>query len=281
MADAILNVIGWINNLIMGVAEDGSNLTGTMRAFMPTLYGFTSSIMTTVVMPVAYTILALFFVLELYKASVRTEGMGGGSANLGAEMVFRVMFRMVICKVAVDSVPIILNAIYDVTTYVTRGVAGVLSGAGASGGTIDTDALEVAVRSLDFWSGLVCLILCFIIYLITLVAVAVATVIIVTRFIELYVHFAIAPIPIATFPSDEMSQIGKSFLKSFAAVCLQGTLIFIVLSFFPILFAEAFLEDKDPGSIFLTLLGIMGYSIALILAVFSAGKWAKAICNAM
>lgn len=280
MTDAILEVLGWINDWILGLSANDDALTGSMSAFMPQLYTYTKTIMESVVLPVAYVILSLFFVLELYKASIRIEGSGGGT-QLGAEMIFRVMFKMILCKVAVDSVPLILNAIYEISTHITTGVAGIMGGGSMSGGGIDTVALEPMIDALGFWTGLVVLVICFIIFLVVLIAVALANIIIVCRFFELYVYFAISPIPIATMPSDEMSQIGKSFLKSFAAVCIQGTLIFIVLSFYPILFNSAFLDSSNTSSIWGILIGVIGYAIVLILAIFSTNKWSKSLCNAM
>ena len=281
MTDAIMAVLEWINGMILGVAGDSIKLTGSLKDFLPSVYVYVDSVMRNVAMPIAYVVLALFFVMELYRASVRNEGMGGGSANLGAEIVFKVLFRMVICKVAVDSTPLILNAIYSATTYITQGVSNLLSGGGIEGGGIDVAALEPAIEALSFWSGLICLILCFLVFLIAIIAVVFASVIISARFIEIYVYFAISPIPIATFPNEEMSQIGKNFLKSFAAVAIQGTLIFLVLSFFPALFNGVFLGQTSGGSIFSALMGVLGYSIVIILAIFAAGKWAKSICNAM
>lgn len=282
MNDAILEILTWINDIILGLSTNGSNLTGSMRSFMPQLYDYTNLVMTNVVLPVAYTILALFFVFELYNASIRTEGMGGGTANLGAEMVFKVMFKMILCKVAVDSVPLILNAIYEVTTHITTGVAGVMGGGSITGGGIDIEALEPVLEAFGFWTGLVALVMCLIVFLVSMIAVVLANIIIVTRFIELFIYFAIAPIPIATFPSAEMSSIGKNFLKNFAAVSVQGTLIFIVLSFFPVLFNNAFLNNGAVGEgLFGALAGVLGYSIVLILAVFSTGRWAKSITHAM
>lgn len=280
MTDAILEVLKWINDLLLGVASDNSKLTGTLEAFMPTLYSFCVDIMNIVVKPVAYTVLALFFVLELYKASIRTDGMGGSANNLGAEIVFRVLFRMVLCKLAVDSVSLIMNAIYDATTLLTKGIAGVVDKSNPSGG-IDTAALEPVIDDLGFWKQLVTLIVCMIIFLVVLVAITISYVIITARFIELFVYFAISPIPIATLPNEEMSQIGKSFLKSFAAVCLQGTLIFLVLSFLPALFNGMTTGKEGALELWGSLIGVLGYSIVLIMAVMSTGRWAKAISNAM
>lgn len=280
MADAIIDVLTWINDMILGIADDKSVLTGSINDFLPELYGYTHTVMESVVLPIAYVVLALFFVLELYKTSIRVDGMGGGSATFGTEVVFRVLFKVVLCKLAVDSVPLILNAIYDVSTHITQGVAGIVDSGSMTGG-IDTEAIRPIIEEYGFWSKLMYLILCFIVFLISMVAVAFSYIIIVARFIELFVYFAIAPIPVATLPSDEMSSIGKNFLKSFAAVCIQGTLIFLVLSFFPSLLNSAFLTQDISDSLFVAILGVMGYSLVLIIAVFSTGKWARSICNAM
>ena len=45
------------------------------------------------------------------------------------------------------------------------------------------------------------------------------------RFFKLYIYVAIAPVPMSTFAGEETSHIGKAFLKSFAAVCLEGAII--------------------------------------------------------
>ncbi|WP_019640569.1 type IV secretion system protein [Paenibacillus fonticola] len=280
MTDAILEVLKWINDMLLGMATEGSDLTGTLNAFMPELYKYCVTIMDNVVKPVAYTVLALFFVLELYKASIRTDGMGGSANNLGAEIVFRVLFRMVLCKLAVDSVSLILNAIYDATTHLTTGIAGVVGSSTPSGG-IDLAAIEPMIDELGFWKQLVTLIICMIIFLVVLVAVTISYIIIVARFIELYVYFTISPIPLATLPNEEMSQIGKSFLKSFAAVCLQGTLIFLVLSFLPAIFNAMASGADNYANLWGSLIGVLGYAIVLIIAIMSTGRWAKAISNAM
>lgn len=280
MTDAIMNLLNVINDLILSVGGDTSVLTAPLGGFMGSVYNYAIIIMHSVIMPIAYTVLALFFMLELYKASLKIEN-GGGGTTLGAEMIFRVMVKMVLCKMVLDLTPDILGVIYNVTTNITSDVASVVAGGSATGG-MDTAALEPVIDALGFWGGIPVIILVCIILLVTLLAVGFANVIIVARYFEMFIFICISPIPLATLPHDEMSQIGKNFLKSFAAVCVQGTLIFLVLSFFPLLFNSGFLGNSGAaGSIYLSLLGVLGYSIVLILAIFSTGKWAKSICNAM
>jgi hypothetical protein len=45
------------------------------------------------------------------------------------------------------------------------------------------------------------------------------------RFFKVYLYTAIAPIPLSTFAGEPSSHIGKQFLKSYAAVCLEGAII--------------------------------------------------------
>lgn len=45
------------------------------------------------------------------------------------------------------------------------------------------------------------------------------------RFFKLYLYTALAPVPLSTFAGESTSHVGKSFLKSYIAVCLEGAII--------------------------------------------------------
>ena len=45
------------------------------------------------------------------------------------------------------------------------------------------------------------------------------------RFFKLYLYTAIAPIPLSTFAGEPTQNVGRSFLKSYSAVCLEGAII--------------------------------------------------------
>ena len=51
------------------------------------------------------------------------------------------------------------------------------------------------------------------------------------RFFKLYMYTAIAPIPLSSFAGESTQNIGKSFLKSYIAVCLEGANIVIFSAF--------------------------------------------------
>ena len=46
-----------------------------------------------------------------------------------------------------------------------------------------------------------------------------------SRFFKLYMYTALAPIPLSTFAGEPSQNVGKSFIKSYCAVCLEGAVI--------------------------------------------------------
>ena len=54
------------------------------------------------------------------------------------------------------------------------------------------------------------------------------------RFFKLYMYTAISPIPLAAFAGEPFQNIGKSFLKSYAAVLLEGAVIVLACIIFSV-----------------------------------------------
>jgi len=58
------------------------------------------------------------------------------------------------------------------------------------------------------------------------------------RFFKLYLYTAIAPVPLSTFAGEPSQNVGKSFIKSYCAVCLEGAIIVLACVIFTV-FASA------------------------------------------
>lgn len=58
------------------------------------------------------------------------------------------------------------------------------------------------------------------------------------RFFKLYMYTAIAPIPLATFAGEPTQNVGKSFLRSYAGVCLEGAIILLACIIFSVFAAN-------------------------------------------
>ena len=65
------------------------------------------------------------------------------------------------------------------------------------------------------------------------------------RFFRLYMYTAIAPIPLSTFAGAPSQSVGLSFLKSYAAVCLEGAIIVLACIIFSVFAASPPVVNAD------------------------------------
>ena len=68
------------------------------------------------------------------------------------------------------------------------------------------------------------------------------------RFFKLYIYTAISPIPLSTFAGEPTQSIGISFLKSYAAVCLEGAIIVLACIIFSAFAASPPVVNEDAAA---------------------------------
>ena len=142
----------------------------------------------------------------------------------------------------------------DLMTAIFRIVQGVISTAmhTANIGTVTAITLPTeitnAVKSLSFLESIpvwaVSLIGCLIVIILSFIMIMSVY----GRFFKLYLYTAIAPIPLSTFAGEPSSHIGKSFLKSYAAVCLEGAIIVLGCIIFSIFTASPPAVDTSASA---------------------------------
>ena len=69
------------------------------------------------------------------------------------------------------------------------------------------------------------------------------------RFFRLYMYTAIAPVPLASFAGEPSQNIGKSFVKSYAAVCLEGAIIVLACIIFSVFAASPPVVDTSAAPV--------------------------------
>ena len=67
------------------------------------------------------------------------------------------------------------------------------------------------------------------------------------RFFKIFMYTAIAPIPLSTFAGQPTQSVGISFLKSYAAVCLEGAIIVLACVIFSLFAASPPVVDTDAA----------------------------------
>ena len=166
----------------------------------------------------AYALLVLFFVSGVMKTA------GDFTSLKRPEGAFKISLRFALAKAAITYSIHITTAFFQIAQGIVSAMIG-------SSGLAETMPVELPERmaepiedvglldSIPLWA--VILLGCLLIWVLS-------TVIILTvysRFFRLYIATAIAPIPLAFFAGEPTSSVGKSFLKSYAGICLEGCVI--------------------------------------------------------
>lgn len=69
------------------------------------------------------------------------------------------------------------------------------------------------------------------------------------RFFKLYLYTALAPIPLSSFAGEPTSNVGKSFLKSYTAVCLEGAIIVLSCIIFSLFASSPPVVDSSAAAV--------------------------------
>lgn len=108
----------------------------------------------------------------------------------------------------------------------------------------------------------------------------ITAIIVIARVFELLVYTVIAPIPIATLSCEGLHDVGKGFLKSYAAVCLQAVVIVVMMIIYSVLLQSSnreilHLNNLNQSCVSLLITFVFGAGI------MQSGNWAKKLCGAI
>lgn len=100
------------------------------------------------------------------------------------------------------------------------------------------------------------------------------------RFFRLYLYTAIAPVPLASFAGEPTQNVGKSFMKSYAAVCLEGAIIVLACIIFSVFAASPPVVDADAAAVTMVW-SYIGELIFNMLVLVGAVKMADRVVREM
>mgnify|MGYP007131988034 FL=1 len=170
-------------------------------------------------------LLVLFFVMGIVKTcSSFTE-------LKKPEMVFKCFIRFVLAQAAVTHGMELMTALFKVAQGM---ISTIMTASGLSALTDTTLPAEMVtiiedvgfLESIPLWA--ITLLGSMFIWVLSLIMILTVY----SRFFKLYLATAIAPIPMASFAGQPSSSIGVAFLKSYAAICLEGCIIVLACVIF-------------------------------------------------
>ena len=100
------------------------------------------------------------------------------------------------------------------------------------------------------------------------------------RFFKLYLYTAISPVPLSTFAGEPTQSVGVSFIKSYAAVCLEGAIIVLGCIIFSLFAASPPVVDPNAAAVSMVW-SYVGELIFNMLVLVGAVKMADRVVREM
>lgn len=191
---------------------------------------------------IGYALLVLFFLVGMVKTC------GSFVEVRKPEHALKLFVRFAIAKGVITYGLELMMALYTIVQGVVSRIMDT-SGLGSAGETVLPDAIVTAVENVDFFNSIP-------LWAVTLIGGILITILsfimimsVYGRFFRIYLYTAIAPIPLASFAGEPSQSIGKNFLKSYAAVCLEGAIVVLACVIFTVFAASPPQVDPNANAI--------------------------------
>lgn len=207
----------------------------------------------------AYALMVLFFVVGVMKTC-------GSFADLKRpEHAVKLFVRFAITKMVITGGLELMLAILSIIQGV---VASILNAGGIGGAqaTVLPQEVITACEDTGFWKSIPLWVVTLIGSLFVWVLAFVMILTVYGRFFKLYMYTAIAPVPLSTFAGEPSQNVGKSFLKSYAAVCLEGAVIVLACIIFSVFASEPPVVDTtaDAANIVWSYIGELIFNMLVL-----------------
>ena len=174
---------------------------------------------------IGYALLVLFFVTGVMKVS------GSFVEMKRPELAFKMFIRFALAKAAITYSLTLMTTIFQIVQTAVNAIMGA-SGLGATNAMTLPEEIVAVIEDVGLIKSIplaaVTLLGSALIWVLSIVMVLTVY----SRFFKLFMATAIAPIPLSAFAGEPSSSIGKSFLKSYAGICLEGCVIVLACVIF-------------------------------------------------
>lgn len=191
---------------------------------------------------IGYSLLVLFFVVGVMKTC------GSFAEIKRPEIALKMFIRFVLAKAAIDYGLELMMALFDIVQGIVAKIMAT-SGLASIEQTVLPDSIIQAIEDSGFWESVP-------LWAVTLIGSLFITVLsfimimtVYGRFFKIYLYTAIAPVPLSTFAGEPSSAVGKSFIKSYAAVCLEGAIIVLGCIIFSLFAASPPVVDETAAAV--------------------------------
>lgn len=191
---------------------------------------------------IGFALLVLFFLVGLVKTC------GSFSETKHPETAFRLFIRFAIAKGVVTYGLELMLALFDIIQGITSTVMET-AGMGAADETVLPPEIVTAVEECGFLESIPLWAVTIIGSLFITVLSFIMILTVYGRFFKLYLYTAIAPVPLSAVAGEPTQNIGISFLKNYAAVCLEGVIIVLACVIFSLFASSPPVVDAGASAV--------------------------------
>ena len=170
------------------------------------------------VQAIGLALLVLFFLMGVMKT------MGSFAELKRPEVAVKVFIRFAIAKGVVTHGLELMLAVFDIIQGLISTILRTAGLGGVTGSTLP-DSMIQTIEGVGFGESIPLWIVSLLGSLFITVMSFIMIMTVYSRFFKLYFYTALAPVPLSTFAGEPSQSIGKSFVRSYAAVCLEGAII--------------------------------------------------------
>ena len=191
---------------------------------------------------IGYALLVLFFVIGVVKTC------GSFAEVKKPEHALKLFIRFAIAKgVITYGLELLLKLMAIMQGVISQIMSA--SGISSSNSTMLPQSIIDAIEDCGFWESIP-------LWAVTLIGGLFITVLsfimimsVYGRFFKIYMFSAIAPVPLSTFAGEPTQNVGKTFLKSFCAVLLEGAIIVLACIIFSVFASSPPVVDSSASAV--------------------------------
>lgn len=191
---------------------------------------------------IGYSLLVLFFVVGVMKTC------GSFAEIKRPEIALKMFIRFVLAKASIDYGLELMTSLFEIVQGIVSKIMET-SGLSSTTETVLPESIIKAIEESGFWESVP-------LWAVTLIGSLFITVLsfimimtVYGRFFKIYLYTAIAPVPLSSFAGEPSSSVGKSFVKSYAAVCLEGAIIVLGCIIFSVFAASPPVINESAAAV--------------------------------
>ena len=191
---------------------------------------------------IGYSLLVLFFVVGVMKTC------GNFAEMKRPEIALKMFIRFILAKASIDYGLELMMALFEIVQGIVAKIMAT-SGLASIDQTVLPESIITAIEDSGFWESVP-------LWAVTLIGSLFITVLsfimimtVYGRFFKIYLYTAIAPVPLSSFAGEPSSSVGKSFIKSYTAVCLEGAIIVLGCIIFSLFAASPPVVDETAAAV--------------------------------